>query len=594
MYTRLADFDVAGSDPMGIKYTYIPYESNLPGTSFFSHLTEWALPLEDWRKQPPIPLAGLAAITRHITVLQNGQGNSARELRVAGLNESGETGYWTKAIFDDTWSFKPVPLYFNEDSFLETAESIENNPRGERGSSLDKQYRGYCWNDGERETGWEYSIPNFNILEGGCDFRITWQGETCTLKLYPVEMWTYLKRDYLPGRTGSPKMFMATLAIPDNAFHGFSTGFAEQLTQRYAQNDKKLFQYTIAASNHYLLLRDVDNRDSVLFLTDGTISDQYTEFRQTWFIKDFGEPARYRSSELTIDRRAVISHEELINKIELNKTFRDELKYQVRVLKWSQLTAFKVNFGYLPAHYVVRITPLRVVEMPKVRTITAFGERVVLANSSYIYTTSNIRIWVYEKIIELLEVRLRYYDELVKRFSETTAGAETRGIVFPSWYSENISDYWDIAGLPRAISGTFFDPQPGPMQTQRPAVLSFVRPAAEPELLGWYLSIGETVSSTSANTGFSIFIDPLKSPLMIYSRNGKTPGEKRLQLDCVIYINPGMNSPVEQEIIDRMLKPFINEHDQGIEARIVFDGRTFEIQQHPARHGSSLIFRGEL
>jgi hypothetical protein len=74
----------------------------------------------------------------------------------------------------------------------------------------------------------------------------------------------------------------------------------------------------------------------------------------------------------------------------------------------------------------------------------------------------------------------------------------------------------------------------------------------------------------------------------------KRRGEKRLQLDCAIYINPGIYSPVEQEIIDRVLKPFVNANDQRIEARISFDGRTFEIRQHPARNSSPLIFRGEL
>ncbi|MDR1250744.1 MAG: hypothetical protein LBK62_01120, partial [Treponema sp.] len=176
MYTRLADFDTIGCDPLWFKYTYIPYESDLPGTDYFSNLNEWGLPAEDWRPQPPVPLTGKAVITRHITILQNGQGNSARELRVAGLNESGETGYWTKAIFDDAWNFKAVPLYFGEYSVLasaKTAESAENSPRSERGISLDKQYSGYYWNGGEKENEWEYTIPNFNILEGDCDFRIT-------------------------------------------------------------------------------------------------------------------------------------------------------------------------------------------------------------------------------------------------------------------------------------------------------------------------------------------------------------------------------------------------------------------------------------
>ncbi|MDR1399375.1 MAG: hypothetical protein LBJ41_05590 [Treponema sp.] len=423
MYTRLADFDTIGCDPMFFKYTYIPYKSDLSGTDYFSNLNEWGLPAEGWRSQPPIPLAGnVAAITRYITILQNGQGNEARELRVAGLNEAGETGYWTKAIFADAWEFKTAPLYLSNNAVLKHAKA--DNVYGERGLSLDKQYRGYYWQGNKKEADWKYTIPNFNILEGDCDFYISWRGETCMLKLYPVEMWSYLKRNYLPGRTASPKMFMVTLAIPDNAFDGLSAAFTEQLTEKYAKNDKKLFQYTIAASSHYIFLRDTEDTESVIFLTDGSVSDQYTEFQQTWLVNDFEETARYYSPELTIDHRAVISYEDLINKIELNKTFRDELKYQVRTLKWSQLTAFKFNFGYIPAHYIARITPLRFVDMPKIRTVTTFGEMVILANSSYIYTTSNVRISAYEKIIELLEVRLRYYKALTKELSEKAA-AET-------------------------------------------------------------------------------------------------------------------------------------------------------------------------
>jgi hypothetical protein len=339
MYTRLADFDTIGCDPMFFKYTYVPYKSDVPGTDYFSNLNEWGLPAEDWRPQPPIPLDGKAAVTRHITILQNGQGNGARELRVAGLNEAGETGYWTKAIFDETWAFKIVPLYLSGDAILKRAASEAAKPRGERGPSLDKHYSGYSWQGGKKESGWAYAIPNFNILEGDCDLRITWRGETCTLKLYPVEMWSYIKRDYLPGRTGSPKMFMGTLAIPLNAFDGLSAQFIMELTQKYAKNDKKLFQYTITASNRYLLLRDADDEDTVLFLTDGTVSDQYIEFRQVRLVDDFEEIARYASPELTIDHQTV-TDEALINKIALNKRFRDELTYQIRALKWSQITAF--------------------------------------------------------------------------------------------------------------------------------------------------------------------------------------------------------------------------------------------------------------
>ncbi|MDR1216334.1 MAG: hypothetical protein LBK25_06605 [Treponema sp.] len=589
MYTRLADFDTIGCDPLWFKYTYVPYESDLSGADYFSNLNEWALPAEEWRSQPRVPLLGKAALTRHVTILQNGQGNNARELRVAGLNESGETGYWTKAIFDDTWSFKQVPLYFGEDSVLAIAESTENNPRGERGLPLDKQYRGYFWNGGEKETEWEYTISNFNILEGDCDLRITWQGETCTLKLYPVEMWTYLKRDYLPGRTGSPKMFLVTLEIPDDAFDGLSTAFVAHLTQKYAKHDKQLFHYTIAAANHYMFLRDTDDTESVFFLTDGTVSDTYSEFRQPMFVEDFEEMRRYHSTELSIDRHTAPAYENVLGKIALNKAFRDELKYQVRSLKWSQLTAFKFDFGYIPAHYLAILTPLRFVDMPKIRTVTSFGDRIILTNSAYIYTVSNTRIWVYEKLIELLELRLRHYNDLAKELSD--GAAETAS---SPWYSEDISDYWGSAGLPRVIAGTFFGPDLVQGQTQIPAVLSFVPPTKDTELFGWYLSIGEATALDGADSRFSIFIDPLKSAGAIYSRNGKSPKEKRLQVDCALYINPGTNPPIAQDVVDHVLKPFVAEGKQSITARISFDGRTFEIREHPARHAHSLIFQGNL
>jgi hypothetical protein len=442
MYTRMADFDIAGSDPMFFKYTYIPYQSDLPGSDYFSNLTEWGLPAEDWRAQPPIPLAGKA--TRHITILQNGNGNGARELRVAGLNENGETGYWTKAIFDESWDFKIVPFNFSQDTLLPSANAENPDVRGERGQSLDKKYSGYqwhipaaehpstqhiyqipLWESGKKEEGWEYEIVNFNILEGDCDFRITRHNEICTLKLHPVEMWAYLKRDYLPGRTGAPKMFLVTLEIPNHAFDSLSAEFTRMLTEKYMQNDRKLFQYTLTASSRFMLLRDNDRLTSVLFFTDGSISNNLTEFRHSYLVEDFAELQRYLSPELAFASSVALTTAdigELSNKIEANRLFRHVLKYQIRQLKWSELTAFKFNFGYIPLHYIARLTPLRFVDVPKIRTVTEFGDRIVLANSAYNKVIANIRILLDEKIIEIVDSRIKSYRALAKQLSK---GAES-------------------------------------------------------------------------------------------------------------------------------------------------------------------------
>jgi hypothetical protein len=79
---------------------------------------------------------------------------------------------------------------------------------------------------------------------------------------------------------------------------------------------------------------------------------------------------------------------------------REELKYQIRAEKWSQLTAFKFNAGYIPAHYIARFSPLRLIDAPKVHTMTNFGDRIVLANSAFVYTISRLRIAENERLLE--------------------------------------------------------------------------------------------------------------------------------------------------------------------------------------------------
>ncbi|MDR2482776.1 MAG: hypothetical protein LBD08_04000 [Treponema sp.] len=385
MYTRLADFDTTGCDPMWFKYTYKYYQSDLPGDNYFSNLNEWALPAEDWRPQPRVPLAGKAALTRHITILQNGRGNGARELRIAGLNQAGEAGYWTKPIFGGGWQFQTAPLLLEAGAFLKDAAPDSDSARGERGHSPDKYYRGYSWTGGEREADWRYEIPNFNILEGDCDFRVSWRGESCVLKIHPVEMWTYLKRDYLPGRTGPPKLFFATLSVPENALDGLSESFTRRLMEKFVKNDKALFQYSIAAARRYLIIRDMADTDAALFLTDGTRSDHFPSFDISSYAEDCDEIRRCYNPAADAEKVTV-----------------RELKYKIRSLRWSGLTAFKFNAGYIPAHYLALITPLRFVDMPKIRTVTSFGERIVLSNSAYIDAVSQARIQLYERLIAFL------------------------------------------------------------------------------------------------------------------------------------------------------------------------------------------------
>ncbi|MDR1970760.1 MAG: hypothetical protein LBQ46_02450 [Treponema sp.] len=568
MYTRIADFDIIGADPMFFKYTYIPYRSNLSGTNYFSNLTEWGLPPEDWRPQPPIPLSGKAALSRFITILQNGRGNGARELRVAGLDGEGNTGYWTKEIFDGGWEFKTAALYLPPGSLLP-----DRGETGLRLPTLDTRLRGYRWSGGEREGETVYEIPNFNILEGKCEFKITRRGETCTLTLHPVELWTFQKRDYLPGRNGPPKMFFVTLDMEDRALEGLSEEFTDYLKRNYGKNDKVLFQYTLAAKTRYVILRDKDDAASTLFLTDGTISDYFPEFQLTWYIEYADEINAFNSPALRVSGAG---RETVGQKIALNEQLRNELKAKIKPLKNAKALAFGVSFFYLPLDYSVRLSPLRFIDVPKFRTITRFGEEIVTSNTAHIYTVADTQIWVYGRIMELLDLRIRALKELDKRL------AREDSVSPPDWYSEDINDYWDIAGLPRRVRGVFLGPS---LLSSRevPAVLSFTR--REGELLGWHLTAGNSPTPT-------FFVDPKKSTETIVSRQGKTPRERALKLACTLYPNADTRTALEREVIDQSLMPFMQDEKAGIDVTINFDGEHFVIEEYPPSHSNRVIFRG--
>jgi hypothetical protein len=561
MYTRIADFDIVGCDPMFFKYTYVPYKSEFPGTNYFSNLTEWGLPAEDWRAQPPIPLSGKARLSRHITILQNGHGNGARELRVAGLNEKGNTGYWTKAIFDDSWTFKAVPLYIPAGALLP-----DTGNTGERGKTLDVALRGFRWDGRNKEHDVGYEIPNFNILEGSCELRITKQDEVCSLTLYPVELWTYQKRDFLPGRTGMPKMFWVTLSFEEKDLEGLSESFAAFLRERFGKHNKKLFQYTLVAKSNFCLFWDSDTRNSVVFLTDGTIPDNLGEFNEIWYVDYSDEMTKYNSMELTAGNQ-ILTRDEIQDKIKLNTILRGQIRGKIRVLEQNEILAFGINVSYLPFDGMVRLSPLRFIDVPKFRTMTSFGQKIVLQNSMYIYRIADIQAWVYQKILDLLDLRISCYTDLLKNMP-----AKGTPVSLPPWYSEQITPYWDIAGFPHAIQGFFFSPQLL-QKRELPVVLNFTPPKTTEPAFGWYLTAGSSSS-------YILFIDPEESAKTIYGRGGKAPSERAISIVCTLYINPVVKTSHEEQIIEQSLNPFIRDNQAGI-------------LEYPNDHDNKVIFRGK-
>jgi hypothetical protein len=351
----------------------------------------------------------------------------------------------------------------------------------------------------------------------------------------------------------------------------------------------------MAASSRFIILRNQDEagthsrenisgQESALFLTDGTLPSFFPEFRRTWYITEYDEVYRYSSPELTFTASTVAvgeQYDELLHKIALNKALLAELKRRMSGLQSDKAVAVRLDMIYIPLHYIARITPLRFIDAPKIRTMTNYGDKIVLANSAYTGSIADTRIWIDEKITALLELRIKCYKETAKQFSETNS------VSIPAWYSETITGYWDIAGLPRNITGSFITPG----GEEIPAAVRLHTGEENGELFGWYFSI-------SGGNSFTFFLDPQKSAGTIYSRQGrrqgKTPEQRRVKINCTLYANPGRTTYLERRIIENSITPFSRVDQDGIDVSITYDGNVFKIRESPPRHGgSTLIFRGQ-
>ncbi len=92
--TMLSDIDT-GQDPF-LRFGYRKDDNN-PELRVMPFQADW--------QEHPITLNGLAMVSDNISIMQTGQGNLARQLRIDGYNEQGRPGYYTKSLADPAWIF---------------------------------------------------------------------------------------------------------------------------------------------------------------------------------------------------------------------------------------------------------------------------------------------------------------------------------------------------------------------------------------------------------------------------------------------------------------------------------------------------------
>ena len=458
MYTRLIDYDTMGCDPMFFKYSYNPQKQNLSGTNYRSNYTQWALPNEDWKKQPEIPLKGKAKLSRYISISQNGKGNSARSLRVAGLSNDGSTGYYVKQIDDEKWHFEKAGLSITDTDYLKHAnarESLDNRIRSSlRGKKHEFAYSGYVYKNNKKLDSLECTITDFPLTtEGSCNLTIKDKvsGETKSFLLYPLELWTFITQKD-PGFDGTSRNYFVTPSFNPEILRSKNNEFGTVLSDIFIGTNLQLYSFSASATTDYVEIYGKDSSEYSIFLTAESLENQLSpeEYKANLI---FAHPLienNISKPELVLDPErtyTVFDTQEIQKTIEENKKVIEQLESDALTFQEYSKNTAKARWGYGFLDILTSLTLLKNVDFPKIKTATMHSNDIFKSNADSFRIMSEYRFFAYPFIIRLIQKRIEVYEDFIHELSKTNSPKINP--LLKNTYHE----YFDAAKLPQKCSG---------------------------------------------------------------------------------------------------------------------------------------------
>ncbi|ERF61055.1 hypothetical protein HMPREF0860_0649 [Treponema socranskii subsp. socranskii VPI DR56BR1116 = ATCC 35536] len=438
MYTRLIDYDTMGSDPMFFKYTYVAEKQRYKGSDYRSNFTRWGLPNEDWRKQPDIKLSGNARLSKYICIFQNGKGNDARVLRVAGTDSAGKAGFYYKNLTDSEWRFEPYPLVLSPAAFLSGAKA-------EAEKKNEYSYVGTVAQNGKTINGVICSVSDMTLTsEGSCTLAVKSGGEEKSIPLYLVTMWTYMTR-YNPVFDGTPKSFFATPHFSEADISAQNKTFDALLHGAFGGKNLDLFSATATAWGPYLIFTFGKKPNEY------TISLRATKASEAEFKKEM-TASRVQTQSLRILDTAktyTASDVPLLDSIrQENENAIAEADAQMKTYLKDAARSELSRWGYNIFDTIAAVTMLNRVDVPKIKTMTSFGGQLMAQNADNFKFISMFELYANPYKISAAQNIIDECTSLKNRIAET--GSAKTDPFFKNTYGE----YLDALHIPDLTYGT--------------------------------------------------------------------------------------------------------------------------------------------
>lgn len=259
VFTTFHDYDSDGGTPF-INYAYFDRapRHGLSGSVRNSEYEVRALPAEEWTRQPDVPLEGRARLTRHVSILQNGKGNGARELRILGTGADDEAGYWSKQLLEDRWHFQATPgVDVDPEGFLDGHDPVDED-EGANARELsftgDATLDGAAWQDVKRV---DVSRFQFHCSPFLIDVHVA-GGGVVSLMVHTADAWTPFAQGDAETDARSYKSMKGTLVVRSlTRPRGDSTRFA-RVVEMFQRAHLESFSYAIIASQRDLEMIPLD------------------------------------------------------------------------------------------------------------------------------------------------------------------------------------------------------------------------------------------------------------------------------------------------------------------------------------------------
>jgi hypothetical protein len=257
VFTRLHEYDSNGGTPFfDFSYT-VKDKQKLAGPDPLSESPTRKLPSEDWTQQPAVPEG--TVLGRRSQLLQTGQGNAARLLRVLARDASGVVGFVEKNLTDKAWRFVPDASL----TFAGSDDVRSFSPAAADHAPLPKSFGGAMFHGRNRLTDVVYArTRNFSLWCSPFTLEVALRTSTGTktvpLEMHTVDAWTVIARENFNSVTQRQlhqhHPLKVTALLPAAARATLTAGEVDLLDELFHVDDDTPFRIGLIANQDEVVM----------------------------------------------------------------------------------------------------------------------------------------------------------------------------------------------------------------------------------------------------------------------------------------------------------------------------------------------------